>query len=317
MPHRLITNTLNSREFYGEEWTTFTLKEIRELDTIYTHPTTDLAGSNTPQHESPHADRTAAVKTLPARYSTTAFHSEETIVVPPQPPTPPATQEAPSTTVKKPDTSETSVSDAQASSTVAGEDGSATGRGHAQSSADPNITAPRGCSAPTTITIASTESVAAPHTAAPGASMSLADRQAAALEELLKQTRRYNIDMCPRACLSRGALIQLLITSNIGRYLEFKAVAETYIRMGQENREVRRPLPSSLGTLQIELISFFQILSLHHLLIITIEILTTVYVVCIGISNLFPFKFHFFTISYTLWATHASRVYHPTSYPWS
>ena len=247
--HHTHTDTLCSREFYGEEWTTFTLKEIRELDTIYTHPATDLAGSDSPQHESAHAGKAAQVKIVPARYSTTAFHSEETVVVPPQPPTLP-TQPISSTAVKTPTTTEADVSDAQDSSTVAVDDSSAASGGDAESSADPNSAAPRegtasatAASASATSTIASSESANAAHTIAPAASMSLADRQAAALEELLKQTRRYNIDMCPRACLSRGALIQLLITSNIGRYLEFKAVAETYIRMGQENREVPLPLP--------------------------------------------------------------------------
>lgn len=57
-------------------------------------------------------------------------------------------------------------------------------------------------------------------------------------EEVLKQSRRYCIDVVPKVCLSRGSLVQLLISSNIGRYVEFKAVEETQILMSDGVREV-------------------------------------------------------------------------------
>eukprot|EP00041_Stephanoeca_diplocostata_P016854 m.334442 g.334442 ORF g.334442 m.334442 type:complete len:787 (-) comp20506_c0_seq3:255-2615(-) len=57
-------------------------------------------------------------------------------------------------------------------------------------------------------------------------------------EDILKQSRRYCIDVVPKVCLSRGSLVQLLISSNIGRYVEFKAVEETQILMADGVREV-------------------------------------------------------------------------------
>jgi len=43
-------------------------------------------------------------------------------------------------------------------------------------------------------------------------------------EELRRQSRRFNIDLVPRLLYSRGAMVELLISSNISRYTEFKAV---------------------------------------------------------------------------------------------
>ena len=43
-------------------------------------------------------------------------------------------------------------------------------------------------------------------------------------EELMKQSRKFNIDLTPRLLFSRGDMVELLISSNISRYTEFKSV---------------------------------------------------------------------------------------------
>ncbi len=43
-------------------------------------------------------------------------------------------------------------------------------------------------------------------------------------EKILKENRRYNIDLIPKIVYSNGKLVQLLISSNICRYTEFRAV---------------------------------------------------------------------------------------------
>merc|ERR1719300_1527046 len=43
-------------------------------------------------------------------------------------------------------------------------------------------------------------------------------------EKLMAQSRKFNIDLTPRLLFSRGAMVELLISSNISRYTEFKSV---------------------------------------------------------------------------------------------
>jgi len=43
-------------------------------------------------------------------------------------------------------------------------------------------------------------------------------------EKIMEQSRRFNLDLSPRLLFSRGAMVELLISSNISRYTEFKAV---------------------------------------------------------------------------------------------
>ncbi|XP_023339361.1 rab proteins geranylgeranyltransferase component A-like [Eurytemora carolleeae] len=43
-------------------------------------------------------------------------------------------------------------------------------------------------------------------------------------ETLLKESRRFNIDLTPRLLYARGSMVELLISSNIARYTEFKSV---------------------------------------------------------------------------------------------
>lgn len=44
------------------------------------------------------------------------------------------------------------------------------------------------------------------------------------IEKIMKQSRRFNLDLCPRILYSTGELVQLLISSNICRYAEFRAI---------------------------------------------------------------------------------------------
>jgi Rab proteins geranylgeranyltransferase component A len=66
-------------------------------------------------------------------------------------------------------------------------------------------------------------------------STSLSNFQRETLEILLKDSRRYNLDLAPKIMPCRGELIELLISSGVGRYLEFKALDRTYIYSDQDN----------------------------------------------------------------------------------
>ncbi|KAG0046874.1 hypothetical protein BGZ83_007967 [Gryganskiella cystojenkinii] len=53
--------------------------------------------------------------------------------------------------------------------------------------------------------------------------------QIASLEALLKSPRKYNFDLSPKLLYSRGPLTNLLISSGIGKYLEFKLLERTAV----------------------------------------------------------------------------------------
>lgn len=55
---------------------------------------------------------------------------------------------------------------------------------------------------------------------------------------MMQKSRKYCIDLTPKVCLSRGKLVKLLISANIGRYLEFKVVGDTFIHTKTSIREV-------------------------------------------------------------------------------
>lgn len=44
-------------------------------------------------------------------------------------------------------------------------------------------------------------------------------------DEVKKLYRKFNIDLAPKLLYSRGALVELLISSNIARYTEFRNVS--------------------------------------------------------------------------------------------
>lgn len=49
------------------------------------------------------------------------------------------------------------------------------------------------------------------------------------LGEALKQARQYNVDLAPKLLASRGDLVDVLIQSGVGRYLEFKGVDDMFV----------------------------------------------------------------------------------------
>lgn len=56
------------------------------------------------------------------------------------------------------------------------------------------------------------------------ASEPAAEPPLSAQQQVLKASRRFNIDLSPKLLYARGALVELLISSNICRYSEFRAV---------------------------------------------------------------------------------------------
>ncbi|KAG0299502.1 hypothetical protein BGZ98_009972 [Dissophora globulifera] len=68
-----------------------------------------------------------------------------------------------------------------------------------------------------------------------GSSVSPADFQTVSfsqiqsLEEFVKTSRKYNFDLSPKLLYSRGPLTNLLISSGIGKYLEFKLLERTAV----------------------------------------------------------------------------------------
>ncbi|CAF0939252.1 unnamed protein product [Didymodactylos carnosus] len=60
-------------------------------------------------------------------------------------------------------------------------------------------------------------------------------------DDLLKQSRKYNIDLAPKLYYSTGGIIDLLIQSNVGKYCEFKLVS----RLLREKNEQLETVPCS------------------------------------------------------------------------
>jgi RAB protein geranylgeranyltransferase component A len=48
--------------------------------------------------------------------------------------------------------------------------------------------------------------------------------------KLLSQARRFNIDLSPNIFYARGQLIELLISSDVGKYCEFRMVSQVLTR---------------------------------------------------------------------------------------
>ena len=43
-------------------------------------------------------------------------------------------------------------------------------------------------------------------------------------ESIMKDSRKFNIDLAPKVLYSRGAMVEQLISSNVARYVEFKSI---------------------------------------------------------------------------------------------
>ncbi|KAJ3278168.1 hypothetical protein HK104_002591 [Borealophlyctis nickersoniae] len=46
----------------------------------------------------------------------------------------------------------------------------------------------------------------------------------------LRDTRKFNLELSPKLLFCRGPLVELLVSSGVGRYLEFKALEQVYLR---------------------------------------------------------------------------------------
>lgn len=63
-------------------------------------------------------------------------------------------------------------------------------------------------------------------------------------ESLMKQSRRFNIDLCPNFFYSRGKFIELLISSDVSKYSEFKLVDRILAQSKQNSGQLER-MPTS------------------------------------------------------------------------
>ncbi|XP_043243163.1 rab proteins geranylgeranyltransferase component A 2-like isoform X1 [Amphibalanus amphitrite] len=61
------------------------------------------------------------------------------------------------------------------------------------------------------------------------------------INRMKKLSRRFNIDLAPKVLYSRGALVELLISSSIARYAEFRSVGQLLTPLGDR----LQPVPSS------------------------------------------------------------------------
>ncbi|XP_027206545.2 rab proteins geranylgeranyltransferase component A 1 [Penaeus vannamei] len=56
-------------------------------------------------------------------------------------------------------------------------------------------------------------------------------------EAMMKLTRKFNLDLTPKLLYSRGALVELLISSNVARYAEFKCITRILTWHGSSSDE--------------------------------------------------------------------------------
>lgn len=63
-------------------------------------------------------------------------------------------------------------------------------------------------------------------------------------ESLIKQSRRFNIDLCPNFFYSRGKFIELLISSDVSKYSEFKLV-DRILAQSKQNKSHLERMPTS------------------------------------------------------------------------
>ena len=73
-------------------------------------------------------------------------------------------------------------------------------------------------------------------------------------EEILKQSRKFNIDLTPRLLYSRGDMVELLISSNISRYTEFKSVTRVLTSIDGRLEQVPSSRSDVFNTKQISVV---------------------------------------------------------------
>ena len=73
-------------------------------------------------------------------------------------------------------------------------------------------------------------------------------------EELMKQSRKFNIDLTPRLLYSRGEMVELLISSNISRYTEFKSVTRVLTMLDGKLEQVPSSRSDVFNTKKISVV---------------------------------------------------------------
>jgi len=68
------------------------------------------------------------------------------------------------------------------------------------------------------------------------------------------QTRRFNIDLTPRLLFSRGSMVELLISSNISRYTEFKSVSRVLTLLNGQLEHVPSSRADVFGTKHVSVV---------------------------------------------------------------
>ncbi|XP_046394320.1 rab proteins geranylgeranyltransferase component A [Ischnura elegans] len=63
--------------------------------------------------------------------------------------------------------------------------------------------------------------------------------------EVKKNYRKFNIDLAPKLLFARGSLVELLISSNIARYAEFRSVSRVVTWLQEEGEGRLEPVPCS------------------------------------------------------------------------
>jgi RAB protein geranylgeranyltransferase component A len=65
--------------------------------------------------------------------------------------------------------------------------------------------------------------------------------------DLMNKSRRFNIDLCPNVFYSRGKFIELLISSDVSKYSEFRLVSQILAQdpKSDDNSSVLEKVPTS------------------------------------------------------------------------
>jgi len=69
-----------------------------------------------------------------------------------------------------------------------------------------------------------------------------------------EQSRRFNIDLAPRLLFSRGSMVELLISSNISRYTEFKSVSRVLTLLNGQLEHVPSSRADVFGTKHVSVV---------------------------------------------------------------
>ena len=65
------------------------------------------------------------------------------------------------------------------------------------------------------------------------------------LSSLVKESRLYNLELAPKLFYARGSLVELMIGSNVGSYVEFRGLENIYILLDQDFEQVSRIIDKS------------------------------------------------------------------------